>query len=55
MAKRLGQVIAIAGWLIGALVAWSGYASQIPIPFIIVVAAIPVLIGHAALYVLAGR
>ena len=60
MAKRLGEMLAVLGWLLGALVVWAGFASQADNPrittgLIIGIAAVPVIIGHMCYYVLAGK
>jgi hypothetical protein len=58
MAKRLGEVLAIFGWLLGAVILWSGYhqADGVvpPLGFVWGLAAAPVIIGHMCYYVLAG-
>jgi hypothetical protein len=64
MARRLGIVLAIAGWLLGALLFWAGFHQagvnpwagfDHPILWITGMALIPIAIGHACLYVLAGK
>ena len=59
MAKRLGELLAVLGWVLGGLAAWTGFQSQDQVQgltawTIFCVAALPVFIGHMCYYVLAG-
>jgi hypothetical protein len=59
MAKRLGEVLALLGWLIGAAILWICYHQADgdvgPLWLVWGFAAAPVIVGHMAYYVLAGK
>jgi hypothetical protein len=58
MARRIGQALAVAGWILGAVLLWAaismGLATSAPTWFLIAIAAFPVLVGHVCQYILSG-